>query len=354
MLKKFKDFITTSYLNDSFSLDYRIYIIFFIVSYFVTLIATFTNTMLYSALITLLPQWLYLFVCTFLLFASTETRMRFQKIQLLFSCLVYIPFIYFQTNGYDGTALLFSIIGMFVLTLVFSGIPRIIIILINMAITIGCVIINHYYPSLVIPHDSLESKLIDFIISLVLSLGCMAIMTIQITQAYQRKNDELAEITLRDSLTGIYNRRFLFHYLEQILTQQPKQRVCALMMDLDHFKQINDTYGHGFGDEVLVSFTHAVQTVLRDSDILARYGGEEFVTLLHNVSIDSALVIAERIRLAISEVTLTHDLQITVSIGVAMAKPGDSPESLLSVADKYLYQAKENGRNQICHAGSNH
>ncbi len=353
MINKTKSFFDENFFSKHFPLDYRIYMIFFFVSYFVALMAAIVNTILFSGILFTIPQWLFVSAYTYLLFVTPKTRMSFQKIHLVFITMVYIPFIYFQTDGYNGTALLFSVIGMLVLTVTFTGKARVAVILTDIAVNISCVLVNYYIPSAVVPLDSLETKVIDLILSLIMAFGAIAVITAFIMKAFQDKNDELAEITIRDALTGVYNRRFLFDYLEQLLNSKrlSDQRFCALMMDLDHFKVINDTYGHSFGDKVLHTFAVTAQGVLREEDILARYGGEEFVILLHNVTIPAAEAIAERIRQAVSELRFDNGVQLTVSIGLAKAHPDDTGEELLKKADQYLYQAKDSGRNRICRPG---
>jgi len=344
-----KQFFRKNYFDNKFPVEYRIYMVFFFESYIIAAAAAVANTLLYGQSLSILPQWIYVAATTVLLFVKPQVRMSLQKTHLIFITCVYIPFIYFTTAGHDGTAFLFSVIGIFALMIGFSGRQRVIVILVVILINLLCVAASYYFPHLVTPHVSLESELIDLVVSLVMAFVGMAIMTSQITKSFQNKNDELSEISNRDSLTGVYNRRFLFDYIEPLLKNDvPDQKICALMMDLDYFKVVNDTYGHGFGDEVLRTFTGTVEMVLRDSDILARYGGEEFVALLHSVSFTSAEIIAERIRKAVSAIEFENDLHLTVSIGLAMAKPEDSAESLINRADGCLYKAKQQGRNRIC------
>jgi len=348
-MEKIKQFFRRNYFDNKFPVEYRIYMVFFFESYIIAAMAAVANTFLYGQSPLIFPQWLYVAVATFILFVKPEVRMSLQKAHLIFLTSVYIPFIYFTTAGYDGTAFLFSVIGIFALMIGFSGRQRIIVILFDILINLLCVAASYYFPHLVTPHVSLESELIDLVVSLVMAFVCMAVMTSQITKSFQSKNDELSEISNRDSLTGVYNRRFLFEYIESLLKNDlADQKICALMMDLDYFKVVNDTYGHGIGDEVLRTFTQTVEMVLRDSDVLARYGGEEFVALLHSVNFTSAEIIAERIRKAVNAIKFENGLNLTVSIGLAMAEPGDSAERLINRADNRLYKAKQLGRNRVC------
>ncbi len=156
-----------------------------------------------------------------------------------------------------------------------------------------------------------------------------------------------------DPLTGLYNRRGFFYLADHLLgrTDRMLDDTAVLLFDIDHFKQVNDTFGHDVGDEVLRELAHRAQTLLRERDVVARYGGEEFVILLTNVSPEIAMTVAERLRHRIGHVpfkTSAGRLPITVSIGVAMKPAHGGPVSLAQLitwADKALYAAKNAGRN---------
>ncbi len=163
-----------------------------------------------------------------------------------------------------------------------------------------------------------------------------------------------------DFLTGWHNRRYLQLRLKEELARASRDHstLVCLMLDIDHFKRINDTYGHAAGDEVLREVAHRIETQVRASDVAARYGGEEFVVLLPATDGDAAISLAERIRRTISanEVAVNAETgeTITASIGIATCVvPSSSDdlktlgESLLARADVALYRAKSNGRNQV-------
>jgi len=170
----------------------------------------------------------------------------------------------------------------------------------------------------------------------------------------ERSDRETYELATTDSLTGVYNRRTFKELAEPQLSRSRRARVpvSLLMLDLDHFKRINDTYGHLAGDDVLKAFSVLVRNCLRKEDLLARYGGEEFVVLLPGASQASAEAFAERIREQVSAVPLDangHRVRVTVSIGAA-SEGGDtlpSLEAMLGRADEALYQAKREGRNRV-------
>jgi two-component system cell cycle response regulator len=171
-----------------------------------------------------------------------------------------------------------------------------------------------------------------------------------------RMQKQFRRMAETDALTGAANRRAFMQYLEVEIERSNRYQsnVSVVMVDLDHFKNVNDTYGHAAGDRVLIDTVSAVQRCLREKDMLGRLGGEEFAVILHNTPIENAGDAAERIRAAIEAMKIETDdgqpIPITGSLGVASVCEvlgQDTPELVLQAADEALYAAKENGRNQV-------
>lgn len=164
---------------------------------------------------------------------------------------------------------------------------------------------------------------------------------------------EALDQAFRDPLTGAGNRIALNDNLvrEMELSRRHGYQLSLLMLDLDHFKAINDNFGHIIGDEILKAVVEKIKDCIRQTDICFRYGGEEFVVLLNNAHIADARLIAERIRMSISEMFMQTEkgpLQVTISTGLAVLEDKDSGINLIDRADKALYQAKNSGRNKVC------
>jgi len=162
----------------------------------------------------------------------------------------------------------------------------------------------------------------------------------------------IEELVSLDSLTGIYNRRHLFQILNQEINRSGRSQnnFCLCIMDIDHFKQVNDTYGHQAGDVVLREMADNVSRSLRNIDCFGRYGGEEFLIVLPQTCLEGALIKAERVRQQVEALEfpkVAENFHITVSIGVAEHKEGESVDDTLARADQYLYAAKAAGRNQV-------
>ena len=175
----------------------------------------------------------------------------------------------------------------------------------------------------------------------------------------EQQRNLLARLAAVDDLTRVTNRRVFGNMLEKEIRRSDRHghRLSLMIMDIDHFKQVNDQYGHLVGDEVLKEFARRVAATIRASDVLARYGGEEFCILLPETDSDKALRFAERCREAIARTAVKvrdHAVAVTMSAGVVTAVPDRTTrgEHLLARADKALYEAKAAGRNQVCVAAS--
>ena len=164
-------------------------------------------------------------------------------------------------------------------------------------------------------------------------------------------NAVLVELSNTDKLTGLKNRRFLQEKLEEQIAGygQVQAAFSLCIIDIDHFKKVNDTYGHQTGDYVLEKLASILKLQSREEDIAARYGGEEFVLLLPNTDISESKIIAENLRQSIAYSTWEMG-HITVSMGIATFIPTDSETTLLQKADQALYASKEHGRNRVTHS----
>ncbi|WP_459965503.1 sensor domain-containing diguanylate cyclase [Paenibacillus sp. JCM 10914] len=163
-------------------------------------------------------------------------------------------------------------------------------------------------------------------------------------------NAVLVELSNTDKLTGLKNRRYFQEKLEEHVQRyrQTQQPFSLFLIDIDHFKRVNDTWGHAQGDEVLSSVAGILLASAREQDIVARYGGEEFVMILPELNMEDARGVAERLRLAVHDSTWDMG-SITISIGMTTASMDDQETSLLHKADQALYASKQNGRNRVTH-----
>jgi two-component system, cell cycle response regulator len=168
--------------------------------------------------------------------------------------------------------------------------------------------------------------------------------------------EESLSLALTDSLTGLFNRRYLLAHLRRLLDRisENKKPLSTLIFDVDHFKQVNDTYGHAVGDEVLRELAQRVANGARSFDLVARIGGEEFAVVLPDSGLETAMMVAERLRKTVEGRPFrvsgpAADLNVTISVGVSFAtSPDENPMELMKRADEGLYVAKRSGRNKVC------
>jgi diguanylate cyclase (GGDEF)-like protein len=187
-----------------------------------------------------------------------------------------------------------------------------------------------------------------------ISIGATTILKFtyqdQVDERYQK---QLFESALRDGLTSTFNRRYFIDRLhtEFRFAVRHQKALALLFVDIDHFKKINDTFGHLGGDGVLAAVARVMTATIRAEDVLARYGGEEFAVICREIDSDGARVLGERLRRAIEQNRFEHDgkvIPVTVSIGAAVdSKTGDA-QALIAAADAAMYEAKRAGRNRVC------
>ncbi|MFA7083097.1 MAG: diguanylate cyclase [Arcobacteraceae bacterium] len=171
----------------------------------------------------------------------------------------------------------------------------------------------------------------------------------------EKLNNELRELSYKDPMTGAYNRRYFFEESAKLLSlaEREKRDSCVIILDIDKFKDFNDSYGHDVGDEVIIKLAHLLKNQVRNSDVVARFGGEEFVIFLYNTNLYNATHIADVIREEIHKINIdigSKIINFTASFGVAKFHKEfdqDNIEQTISRADKCLYVAKNQGRNKV-------
>lgn len=309
--------------------------------------------------------------------SPSEARQQFEKATILV----------IEDQGFEATKYMETLskdqhdvyvvnTGMAALEKIMATAPDLLIISLNLVHEDGLRLVSHLrsnertrsIPILMIGHDEdmpniargLEIGAHDYMIRPVDRNELVARVRTQIKrrrfQQKLRSNYETSlSMALTDTLTGLYNRRYLNVHLDKLLKAPADQRkpMAVLVLDLDHFKSINDTHGHAAGDEVLKQFADRLRTRMRSFDLLARTGGEEFIAVLVDVSKERACYIAERLRRSISGETfavagLETPLNISASIGVAyVCGEVAGIEDVIKRADAELYKAKENGRDAV-------
>ena len=181
------------------------------------------------------------------------------------------------------------------------------------------------------------------------SMGLTWLVSAWLVYAVTEQSRHLKDMAITDPLTGAYNRRYLELQLEQVLeTWTRYQRPASvLLIDIDHFKRINDKFGHGVGDTAIKNLVEVISRNIRNVDTLCRYGGEEFVVLLAETPLSNARPVAEKLRAAVESTRVLPEVGMTISVGVCDVSVASGVDHWLNLADAALYLAKRNGRNRV-------
>lgn len=235
---------------------------------------------------------------------------------------------------------------------------------------IGLIIIYWFYPTILatsylIPYktalkiNSIAMIILAFVIyplintvefSLILVNALLInVFSYVMFRSIQKNDDILGKLATTDPLTNCLNRRALQEKIIKVTDKHARApySLFLIIFDLDHFKSVNDTYGHTVGDEILVSVSHIVQNNIRSFENMYRYGGEEFIILPLEVEVDQAIFIANKLRELVESYVFSSDVRATISLGVAQYKAGEKPSEWIDRADVALYRAKELGRNRV-------
>lgn len=300
-------------------------------------VTEFVNYVAILPIILSAPGW-------FALWQGVERTTSLKALDMLPAVALVVSFLAAALIGGPG-AIAFPVPALLWCGLVYRVFPTAILTLLFVVLTL-LVISTGYLPAQVNDEKTL--------ISLRLGISLIAVAPIMLACVMQSRNELLAELhhlATHDPLTGVSNRKAFREYAERNLNTA-RQRCAILMFDLDHFKSVNDTFGHAVGDKVLVAFTQRVRACLRAQDLLGRLGGEEFAALVFECSDSQVSSLADRIRQEIRQPMTLDDgrtLAITTSLGIAIADPVNGRvfiDDMLSRADAMLYRAKTAGRDR--------
>lgn len=190
--------------------------------------------------------------------------------------------------------------------------------------------------------NALSTQLVATFISYFIIISVLAV--------FEQSRKKINDLALKDTLTKIYNRYSFFELAQREIarSERSESSTCFAMLDIDFFKHVNDTFGHGVGDDVLIELTTVVKKSIRDSDIFGRYGGEEFILMLPETDVAEARSVAERIRANVENHVFSGVGHLTISIGLSERLTGESIDASIDRADLALYEAKQTGRNRVC------
>lgn len=342
---------------------------FFKVALYCTMIVFFSNIVLthirnynfYARITSILAFITLVIIYIISLFITTQKQQS--VLNVIFSICINVivfPLLYIFSGGIHSAVILYFILSNVITVLLLTKKQLLIIYPFEITAQIIVIALSYFYskPSkffMIVSNEKFAAVSIGCAITGIALGILLRIMANAFEKERTRVNtlvDELEDLTVRDALTGTYNRRYLMSTIDLCIKKVENGELntfSVIMYDLDHFKSVNDTYGHVVGDEVLKNFAKILRKNLRSNDILARYGGEEFIIVLPNASDVTTFRRAEQIRLQVEANKLSNEMKsrVTVSGGVFEYDKIVNAQQLIENADKNLYLAKETGRNKI-------
>jgi len=275
---------------------------------------------------------------------------------VLYAILVLFPLLWFSTGGATGSTMPYLIMSALVAVIMFRGKLRTFLLVAIPVLFSSFIVLEIFYPNIYVPYPNRVTHYIDLIIGLVVSFAVTAMLAVTVLSRYRKARLEseelvkkLGEISLTDPLTGIYNRRMLTSSLDEEMRKcyEEDLPLTICLIDIDHFKQVNDAYGHLCGDHVLIELAQLLRKFMGENDILGRYGGKEFLIIFKNQPMPEALKTIEKFHKAVQAHEWEEVPQITISCGINEYVKGISYSEFVGGADTCLYEAKEAGRNKI-------
>lgn len=281
---------------------------------------------------------------------------------LMLTCLVF-PLLWLVHEGLFGSIPYFYVFMIFLTAVVLNKLRYKEMIGLQISVVFFLILIERQYPHLIIKYDSELVKTIDVGSSLIVVILLVFFMMVYIMKVYHQNivqlesiRDELTQAnaslhihSITDELTSLYNRRFIMNRLSEICELDDTLNTSVIMLDIDHFKNINDTFGHSTGDDVLRRISSLLKTIIKCDHHVSRLGGEEFLIIVKSDSHHIPFKIAEEIRQAIESLNWKNSkLTVTISAGVYTLNNDNDIESILHCVDSALYLAKNSGRNKTC------
>ncbi len=281
------------------------------------------------------------------------------QITLLVINLLFFPAIFLTAGGVYGGIISYFIFAIIFSLLMFRGLACFVVVTSEVVFYSFVIYATYRWPQIMISADNRSyTYFLSSTTVVIVSLTTGLLVRLLTTQYRKEKHKidnavkELEDLSTKDPLTGVYNRRYMLDFLQTNINRAYNYgaQLSVVIFDIDKFKSLNDDFGHLVGDEILLNLCSLVSTQIRNSDILSRYGGEEFVAVFPNTSAEVAYKRAEEIRRKVEKANLSDsvDRPITISGGVAEYIKGMSVEEIIDAADKNLYVAKNTGRNKFC------
>jgi diguanylate cyclase (GGDEF)-like protein len=342
-----------------FDLEYRFFHFYCVLGLIVSLLALISISYLDFQRITkisMLVFSIFVFLCWYLSRHRSFSRLStFAAVFVL--VFVLTPGLWILNSGSYGGAQYFFVFWGVLICSIYRGWHRHVW-LVLLFIVIGMLMyIEYAYPFIIVPYESRDARYFDVYTSMIAAMLSTTITFIIYSNSYHAEHEHVKEyaqqmerVAVTDGLSGLYNQTYLHSCLENEIKQAEclKSSLSLIMIDSDHFKNLNDTYGHPIGNQVLIQFADILRSSIRGSDIAGRCGGDEFLLICPKTSLEEAVGIAERLRniVQITQFGESGEINITISCGIA-AWRGESYNKFIEEVDQALYAAKRYGRNRV-------
>lgn len=345
------------FVNNSFeiSLEFKFFNILILMGILYSLYAAIINfTLGYSLLSVFLPLFIgitLIIVCK--ISYKTNKYLLFTRILLNILTFIVYPIMWFQVGGSFGSTPYFLILhAVIIIVLRKKYIFSLILVILTL------IFLEHNFPYLISEHNSTIPRYLSTGVSLIIICFSISLMISVIMTEYKKciellkksqeelelSNKKLTKTSITDELSGLFNRRFIMNKLNK---EASLGNLSVIMLDIDNFKKINDTYGHSFGDVVIQEVSNTIKNNIRKTDYAGRIGGEEFLILLPDAT-NNMYSKAENIRSIISNLKWKYpDVKVTISCGIYTMLENDKIEDIMINVDKYLYKAKHSGKNIV-------
>ena len=360
-MKNIYNSIEKFYNNMAFaelSLEWMTFFSLAVAGIFMAAVGIIGNLSLGLGPITIIIPSINIVLDTCCIFYSIKTREWFvpSVIAVFYGIFVLFPFLWFSTGGATGSTMPFIIMAGLAIAIMYKGKLRNFLLIMTPLLFAFFIFLEWYNPDIYIPYPSRDAHYIDLMIGLVISFTVTEALAVVVLSRYHKARldaealaKKLGELSITDPLTGIYNRRMLTSCLDEEMRkcydEGAPMTIC--LMDIDHFKKINDVHGHLCGDEVLIQLSQFLKKSMGESNISGRYGGEEFLVIFKNKTMSESLETVENFHKAIQEREWGPVNRVTISCGLCEYVNGISYSDFVRAADKRLYEAKETGRNKI-------
>ena len=338
------------------SIESRVFIIIGIVGIFFSLASSVMNLFLGVGVLPILSSLAsgILTLVFVIRVYQTERYGLYAGIILVLLVVLVYPLRWIMSGGSQGVIPMFFVFNFIVIAIMMKRKWLVGMVVLHLGVLASLYTLEYRYPMVIRQYSSDFGRILDT--GIFVGAICLGVFFIMywIMAEYNGKIGNLDEtrkqlnrLTLTDTLSGLWNRRHVMDVLEE--EAKNKHPLALIMVDIDHFKKINDTYGHNVGDEVIVGVAQALTSKLRSSDLVGRIGGEEFLIVLKEDRADIVLRIAEKLRRFVETIAWAKiEGSVHISAGVYITEPEDSVYDMLDKADKAMYQAKKDGRNRVC------